>query len=198
LGSAAPVIETGSTILGVRMDRIDHIRLMADYNAWMNRKLCEAAAKLTPGEVAADRGAFFKSLLGTLNHLFVADTIWLKRFAGAFAESAALQPVQDLAAPTSLDQVPCADLPQLVARRRELDAIIDAWCASLRNDDLDRVLSYVNMLGVVGKRPLYGILIHLFNHQTHHRGQATTLLSQAGIDVGVTDLVTLIPNLADA
>ena len=81
----------------------------------------------------------------------------------------------------------------LSEERKKLDAIIIAWAAELSPADLDHVLDYRNMKGVP-QRKLYGSLVlNLFNHQTHHRGQATTLLSQAGLDVGVTDLLALIP-----
>jgi uncharacterized damage-inducible protein DinB len=75
-----------------------------------------------------------------------------------------------------------------------LDAVIKRWAASLTDDDLNHVLLYSNAKGVVAKRRFSSLVMHMFNHQTHHRGQATTLLSQAGQDVGLTDLLMLIPN----
>lgn len=67
------------------------------------------------------------------------------------------------------------------------------WVAALTDDELSTTLSYHNTKGVASKRRYSSLVVHFFNHQTHHRGQTTTLLSQAGVDVGVTDLLALIP-----
>lgn len=168
--------------------------MMAAYNAWMNAKLYEAAAKLPAGELARDRGAFFGSILGTLNHLVVADTIWLKRFAAHPVRPAALEPIRALPQPAALDEIQFTDLAALKARRDVIDAAISGWAAALTAADLAYVLHYANTKGVKSQKRLSSLVTHFFNHQTHHRGQATTLLFQAGQDVGVTDLLALIPN----
>ena len=124
----------------------------------------------------------------------VADTIWLQRFATLPAQHAALDPVRALPAPERLDDMPFPEFEALTAHRRWLDAIIERWIATLDDDDLRHVLRYANTRGDGYARELASLLLHLFNHQTHHRGQATTLLSQAGVDVGVTDLVAMIPD----
>jgi uncharacterized damage-inducible protein DinB len=179
-----------------RLNRSDHIRLMANYNEWMNARLYEAAMGLTEAELAVDRKAFFGSILGTLNHLAVGDTIWLQRFAGHPANYPALHPISRLPAPINLDQQLFADIASLARHRQLLDRAILDWARSIVDGDLDHVLSYTNTRGVAARRNFFSLVMHFFNHQTHHRGQATTLLSQAGVDVGVTDLLTLIPNPA--
>lgn len=173
-----------------------HLRLLATYNAWMNARVYDAAARLTMQELAADRGAFFGSILGTLNHLVVADTIWLKRFATHPAQHTALEPLRQTAMPTALNQILFAELPALRAHRDRLDATITEWIVGLTDADLQHVLHYANTRGVPAKRHFGTLLIHFFNHQTHHRGQVSTLLMQAGEDVGVTDLLALIPEAA--
>ena len=176
------------------MTTCSHAVLMASYNEWMNAKVYEAAAKLPPQELAADRRAFFGSIIGTLNHIAVADTSWLKRFAKHPSHHAALDPVRRLPAPVSLDQILFADLAALLERRKLLDAAIKAWAAALTEQDLQHGLHYANMKGIVAQKRMSSLIVHFFNHQTHHRGQATALLHQAGQDVGVTDLLALIPN----
>lgn len=166
---------------------------MAEYNAWMNAKLYEAAAGLSAEEIARERGAFFGSILGTLNHLVVADTIWLKRFAEHPARHAALEPLRHAPMPQRLDEWPFADFAALRAHRQRMDATIRDWAAALSEDDLSAPLRYANTRGEPFVRDTFALLMHFFNHQTHHRGQITTLLSQAGQDVGVTDLLALIP-----
>jgi uncharacterized damage-inducible protein DinB len=178
------------------MDRRAHVRQMADYNQWMNARLYAAAAMLDEAAVQADRGAFFGSLFGTLNHLVVADTLWLKRFATHPTGFMALAPLQHEPTPTALDQRRCDDLPALGAHRAWLDGLICDWAATLTDGDLDTDLAYRNSKGVPATRNFFALLMHFFNHQTHHRGQATTLLSQAGVDMGPTDLLLRIPDVS--
>ena len=170
--------------------------LLASYNQWMNRRLYDAAATLPDDALAEDRGAFFGSVIGTLNHLVVADTIWLKRFASAADASSVLAALDDTPMPTALDAVPYPALPALRARREWLDALILRWVDTLTPAQVASRLTYTNTKGAMFTRSVEGLLTHLFNHQTHHRGQATTLLSQAGVDVGVTDLLALLPDEA--
>ncbi|AVE04010.1 damage-inducible protein DinB [Pseudomonas palleroniana] len=174
------------------MNRIEHVALMASYNQWMNQKVYAAAGQLPDAALSADRQAFFGSILGTLNHLALGDTVWLKRFAQHPAGFAALAPLSSIATPTDLKQLAFADIRELSVRRAWLDQLIIDWVNTLREPDLDHRLQYSNMRGVGASKPFFGLLVHFFNHQTHHRGQATTLLSQAGVDVGVTDLLALI------
>ena len=174
--------------------RVAHLRLMARYNAWMNERLYAAAAKLPADEIAANRGAFFGSILGTLNHVMVGDTIWLKRFAEHPAAWPALDPVRALPMPASLDAVLHGEFAPLEAARKRLDATIEAWAATVEEPQLDALLAYRTTKGVPCRRRFFSLAMHFFNHQAHHRGQATTLLSQAGVDPGVTDLLVLIPD----
>lgn len=173
---------------------LSHIRRLASYNRWMNAKVYDAAAKLPAQELARDRAAFFGSIMGTLNHLVVADTIWLKRFASHPAKHPALEPLRAAAMPSALDQILFADLSALRIHREQLDAAIIRWTTELSDADLAHVLHYSNMKGVPARKRFGALLTHFFNHQTHHRGQAGTLLFQAGQDVGVTDLLALIPD----
>ncbi|MCE1236714.1 MAG: DinB family protein [Hyphomicrobiales bacterium] len=176
------------------MDRADQLRLMADYNAWMNARLYDAAATLPAEAVAADRGAFFGSLLGTLEHLVVGDTIWLKRFA-EHRSGGPLTPVRELPQPQSLGEIQFGALGPLRERRELLDRLIGRWTTSLDETDLDAPLTYRSTRGETFTKPFGLLCVHLFNHQTHHRGQATTLLSQAGVDVGTTDFLAFIPSI---
>ena len=168
--------------------------LLAEYNEAMNAKLYAAAGQLTAEQFNEDRGAFFGSLSGTLNHIMAADTIWLRRFVAHTAGFRTLQPLLDLPAPTGLTATFSNDLAALSAQRSKLDAIIRQWVEELTDSDLQQVLHYKSMKGVPSQKRFASVVLHFFNHQTHHRGQASTLLSQAGIDIGVTDLLAWIPN----
>jgi uncharacterized damage-inducible protein DinB len=175
------------------LSRTSHIRLMASYNAVMNAAVYDAARTLPADVLVADRKAFFGSILGTLNHLVNADIIWLKRFAAHPAGFAQLAAVAALPSPASLAAIGSSDIEELWQRRRWLDGVISAWAAVITEDDLGHTLHYVNSRGAADK-DFFSLLMHFFNHQTHHRGQASTQLSQEGVDIGVTDLLMLIPD----
>ncbi|PJE44855.1 MAG: damage-inducible protein DinB [Pseudomonas sp.] len=177
------------------MSQLAHFQLMARYNAWMNDKLYAAAGQLSPQALSEDRGAFFPSILATLNHIAVADIIWLKRFAEHPACAELREVISDLQRPAALDQLLFNTFAPLHALRGRLDRHISNWVAALTEQDLEHVLAYGNMKGVPAQRPYASLMLHFFNHQTHHRGQASTLLHQAGQDIGVTDLLALIADI---
>lgn len=179
------------------MNRISHVRLMAAYNAAMNASVYDAARKLPAVLLNSDKKAFFGSILGTLNHLVNADIIWLKRFAGHPAGYPQLEAVRALPDPVGLGAIGSGDIDSLWERRGRLDQRIVAWTAAVTEADLDHILHYENLRGAFD-RNFFSLLMHFFNHQTHHRGQASTLLSQEGIDIGVTDLLYWIPQAEDA
>ncbi len=144
-----------------------HFEMMAAYNAWANRRLMAAAEGLPEADYRADLGAFFGSLHGTLNHLIVADRIWLARFRG--------EPPPDL----RLDQILHDERAGLAAARQALDAGIVAFVAGLTETRLEAEFAYrpLTRPGEVRQR-LAPALAHFFNHQTHHRGQAHALLTR--------------------
>ncbi|KFC76534.1 DinB family protein [Massilia sp. LC238] len=171
----------------------DDMVLVASYNAAMNGRLYAAAASLPNDVLLADRGAFFGSIMGTLNHIVAGDTIWLRRFMVHPSAFTSLQAMADIPAPTGLAYRYSDDLPVLLQHRVRLDAIVTAFAAKVSDRDLAQPLSYRNARG--DNRKHFGsLLLHFFNHQTHHRGQASTLLSQSGVDIGVTDLLEWLPD----
>jgi uncharacterized damage-inducible protein DinB len=171
-----------------------HVRLMAEYNQWMNEKLYAAAATLSPAQLNENRGAFFGSIMATLNHIAVADIFWLKRFSTLLANHQALDFIKSLEQPPALNTILYDDLDELKALRDRLDETFCRLAAVMSDSELAQTLEYKNIQGVVSTKKLFSLLMHVFNHQTHHRGQLTTLFSQLGIDVGVTDLAVIIPN----
>ena len=150
---------------------------MAQYNAWMNQRLYALCAGLPDAERRRDRGAFFKSIHGTLNHIVYADLAFLSRFTG------------DPPQVPELDVDLYADFAALHAARLSLDQRLCDWTGTLQDDWLELPLTYTSK--VDGRRrtvPRWVLVAHVFNHQTLHRGQVTTLLSQMGHDMGSTDL----------
>lgn len=167
---------------------------MADYNQWMNANIYVAAAKLKSVELTRERGAFFGSIFGTLNHILVGDTIWLKRFGEHSSALGSLDPIRNLNLPASLDVTLYPKFDDLREARVRMDEIIINFSLELTDSILETTLDYKNTKGVRFKKPMGALIQHFFNHQTHHRGQVSTLLSQSGTDIGVTDLLARIPN----
>jgi uncharacterized damage-inducible protein DinB len=165
----------------------EYARVMARYNRWMNDKLYAVAGELTDAERKEDRRAFFGSIHRTLNHLLLADRVWLGRFTGAALEEGELGP----GGIRALDQELYGDFAELRRERAKTDDEIDAFVATLTDDKLAGALRYLRH-GVANEMPLWHAVAHLFNHQTHHRGQVTTLLMQSGHDPGSTDLVAML------
>jgi len=167
---------------------------MAPYNAWMNTKIYDTAERLTAEELARDRNAFFGSILGTLNHLVASDLIWFGRLAGHPPFAGRID-LTGLPRPTSVRFIVSEELSQLRPIRERIDRLTVGFIDSLTEADVSGVLDYRRTDGTPYRKLLSSVLSHIFNHQTHHRGQVTTLFTQAGVDVGVTDLVALIPDI---
>jgi uncharacterized damage-inducible protein DinB len=151
--------------------------LMAEYNRWMNDKVYAACATLTDEARKRDRGAFFKSIHATLNHLLNGDGIWLGRFNGKSYPS--LPPGQDLH----------DDFDRLRAARAAMDEEILAWARSVTPETLAGPMTWTaKVYNFTQTHPRWVQVAQMFNHQTHHRGQVHAMLTAAGIDVGATDL----------
>jgi uncharacterized damage-inducible protein DinB len=149
----------------------------ARYNRWQNQTIYAACTKLTDETRKRNMGAFFKSIHATLNHLLVGDRLWLSRFDG------------EPSGVTSLDQLLYDDFDELTKQRGFTDDRADRYVASLTRERIEGILSFRRTSdGVEMSLPLEICLMQFFNHQTHHRGQITTLLMQCGVDPGITDL----------
>ena len=155
-----------------------HFAMMAGYNAWCNERIYDVAAQLSDADYRADRGAFFKSVHGTLNHLLVTDRIWLKRFSGTGE------------APNRLDAILFEDLAGLRAAREREDERIVGYIDGLSDADLAGRIRYKTITNPAEiEQPLAPALVHFFNHQTHHRGQVHCLLTGFGLEAPSLDLI---------
>jgi len=162
---------------------LDHYRNLAAYNAWANRVVYAEAASLSPQAYRENRGAYFGSLHGTLNHLLVADRIWMSRFTGSGD------------APTRLDAILHEDVDSLRQARVAEDQRIIDWLGSLDEARLGQEVTYSPITHPTPVRhPLSMGLAHFFNHQTHHRGQCHTILTSMGRPSLSLDLVFFMRN----
>ena len=155
----------------------EYCQLMARYNRWMNERLYALLSEVSDEERKRDRGAFFGSIHGTLNHLLWGDRMWLGRF------------IDDPCNHRAFGADMYAEFTELAREREITDRKMLDWAAGIGAEWLDGTLSYVSK--VDGRRREMSrsvAVLQLFNHGTHHRGQLTTLIKQAGFDPGITDI----------
>ena len=157
-------------------DLIRHFRRLARYNRLANERLYAACARLSEAERTQTRPAFFGSIHGTLNHILLGDRIWLARFEGESVPS------------TGLDAILYEDFDELCAARAAEDARLEAFAAGLTLEVLQGSIRYVNNAGLAFDDPMDMLVSHLFNHQTHHRGQVHDMLSQTEVPPPSLDL----------
>jgi len=150
------------------MTLLAHYQMFGRYNAWANARLYDAAARLDGEQYRADRGAFFKSVHGTLNHLLATDRIWMQRFTGTGTGTA----------PDRLDAILFETLDELRLAREAEDRRIVDFVDALDDARIAGSIRYRRVsTPEVFEQPLAPALAHWFNHQTHHRGQLHALLT---------------------
>ena len=160
-----------------------YARTMARYNAWQNGQIVAALDGQDDDVWRADRGAFFGSILGTLNHLLFGDTLWMSRFDPG-VEAPSIEPARH--------KEMCANGADWQAGRVDMDAVIMRWADQLKDSALKGDLSWYS--GAMEKhftQPLDRCVAQFFNHQTHHRGQVHAMLTSAGLNAPVSDLIFL-------
>ncbi len=146
-----------------------HFEMLARYNQWANSRLYTMAARLPDEGYRKNVGAYFGSLHRTLNHLLTADRIWMRRLTGTGDH------------PHELNAILFDDLPSLRTARQAEDVRIMAYVEGLGETDFQSQRDYQTLNGSPQRQPLGEILAHLFNHQTHHRGQAHAILTVLGV-----------------
>lgn len=163
----------------------NYYELMAEYNKWMDGKIYAVCAEIPDEERKKDMGAFFKSIHGTLNHIYFGDIAWLERLR------------DNKFTPRKLGVDLFDDYSELRAAQEKMDDEILDWSRTINEDFLKTPYNYVNNVDLKLKiLPTWVLVTHMFNHQTHHRGQLTTLMKQLGYDPGITDIPWL-PSLQD-
>jgi uncharacterized damage-inducible protein DinB len=146
-----------------------HFAMMAKYNAWANARVYRVAAAMPDDLYRKEIAAYFKSLHGTLNHLLIADSIWMRRLTGVGGH------------PDTLNAIMFDDLASLHSARVDMDGRIIQLTRSLSDLDIEEMFEYRMLSGTVQRQRRGDSLSHLFNHQTHHRGQAHAILTFLGV-----------------
>lgn len=157
---------------------MDHLPLMARFNAWANERICGSAERLSDDVYRKDQGAFFGSIHRTLNHLLVVDRLWTGRIEGVDRGV------------TGLDQVLFDDFEELRRARLAEDQHLIALVDGLTGREADDMVTYSRIRGDGAQKTRCShILITLFNHQTHHRGQVHCMLTQSGVTPPPLDII---------
>lgn len=157
----------------------EYCRMMARYNRWQNTGLRKITETMDIEALDRDGGAFFGSIRATLNHLLWADRVWMHRIAGHPGPGGTIERSASFA----------ASIEDWTTRRFRLDGRIVVWADALRAVDLaGRITFGSGALGGRVTRPIQPLIMHLFNHQTHHRGQVHAMLTAQGITPPPTDL----------
>ncbi len=149
-----------------------HPNTLAEFNAWANRRLHAACATLTPAQIEMDRDAFFKSILGTLNHILLVDILYRDRLEGVRSPFKAL------------DEILHDDIQGLSAHQREEDARWIALTKDVGTDTLDETIGFWTLLDKPDRWevPKHIYFTNLSQHQSHHRGHVHNMLSQSGME----------------
>lgn len=165
---------------------MQHFPLMARFNEWANARLYDCVARLPESDYRRDAGVFFGSIHATLNHLLLVDRLWCARIAGAEHGF------------KSLSQILYDDFESLRAARVAEDAKIVAQVDGLAPADLTRPVPYRRMIGSGLEEARIGhILATLFNHQTHHRGHVTAVVSQCGVEPPALDVIFFLDEIGE-
>lgn len=157
-----------------------YVRTMARYNSWQNAQLMPVLQSMPSADLKENRGAFFGSIMATVNHLLWGDTMWMSRF-----DPSVDQPTVGVAKSVNFHR----SIGSWSADRSRMDGKIQFWADGLRSVDLQGDLTWYS--GSVGREisaPLAETVVHFFNHQTHHRGQVHAMLTAAGQKAPVSDL----------
>lgn len=184
--------DCGDISLEEKMDLVSSFQVSALYNQRMNGKLIDVCGSLCVNDLNKPTGAFFPTVLDHWNHLLFADLIMLQRLVDNGFIALDTKTQNRLPVSTSINDKFVSNLDDLSSLRAIIDAIYIRFTQSLTDEMLTQTVCYQTTEGQQLERSLAEFCMHVFNHQTHHRGQITCLLSQYGLDYGSTDLPVVI------
>jgi uncharacterized damage-inducible protein DinB len=155
----------------------NYFELMAQYNQWMDSKIYEVCLGIPDDMRKKDMGAFFKSIHSTLNHIYYGDLAWLERLR------------DNTFTPRQIGEDIFEDFIELKEAQAKMDSDILDWVNSLTPEKLNQTFDYLSNVNNFSRTlPIWVLTTHMLNHQTHHRGQVTTLMKQLGYEPGITDI----------
>ena len=168
---------------------------MSRYNQRINTQLLTVCGELSNEALQKETNAFFSNIIAYWNHILFGDLILLRRLAQNEVAQLTLTNFSSFPEPKSPQDIYCTHLLEISELRKRLDELINYYCDNLTDEACERFITYTTTEGENITKVVADVTQHMFNHQTHHRGQVTTLLSQSNIDIGITDLVFIQPNV---
>lgn len=166
------------------------VLLLAQYNEQVNRQMNSQVSELEPVQWKQALGGYYPSIESLCNHIYIADFIWLKRFAGLRDLSYSQDPL--FQGDLTLSDTAFTSRTEYLERRPVLDSLISSFAGELSDRDLSSDLVYRNSRGQEFTKGFSGLVLHMFNHQTHHRGMISLYLDQLGIQNDFSNLFHLV------
>jgi len=180
------------------MNLASNFKMLSIYNMRMNAQLLECCRDLSAEKLAEDTKTFFPSIISYWNHLMFGDLIMMTRLGVNEIGSLSATDLEHFPKPASTKDIYFSNFSDLERVRREIDKLILEWCSTLTDKDCERVLTYRTTEGHQISKRASDVIQHMFNHETHHRGQLTCILSLYGVDYGFTDLPMIVPEGSQA
>ncbi|MCW8834493.1 MAG: DinB family protein [Colwellia sp.] len=174
------------------MSLVSNFQMMAEYNHRINEQLITCCQSLPTSDLVKETHSFFPSVISYWNHILFGDMILLQRLAANNISSLSLADFSNLPTPKSPSDIYHQDFDAIVVLRRKVDSLITQYCHDLSEADCEHYISYQTTEGENITKKVADVTQHLFNHQTHHRGQLTCILSQLGVDYGCMDLPVIV------
>jgi uncharacterized damage-inducible protein DinB len=157
-------------------------QLLSKYNAQTNAEMMGVLEKLSAEQITKDVHSFYGSILGLLNHILVSDVFGIKRFFKQFPELEQIRPKLPTFRMEGWKDIIWPSLAALKPIRTAVDEALKQACELLTEKQYASVLTYKNWDGKTMQKPSWLVLLHMFNHQTHNRGQIALILDQMGVD----------------
>lgn len=176
-----------------KLSLVKNFQRMSAYNQRINEQLMSSCTSLSNVELNQESHSFFSSIISYWNHILFGDLIMLKRLASNNISKITLDDFIGLPTPKSPKDIYYSEFTELVTLRRKVDVLINTYCDNLTDEACEKLVNYTSTEGKVITKVVADITQHLFNHQTHHRGQLTCVLSQLGVDYGCMDLPMIVP-----
>jgi uncharacterized damage-inducible protein DinB len=164
----------------------------------MNAQLLACCRNLPDDKLAEDTKTFFPSIISYWNHLMFGDLIMMNRLASNEIGSLTVADLAIFPKPVSTQDTYFDNLSDIGNARHNIDTLIFEWCSTLTAKDCEQILTYRTTEGHKLSRRASDIIQHMFNHETHHRGQLTCILSLNNVDYGCTDLPVIVPEGSQA
>lgn len=168
---------------------MDELAELARYNSLTNVELGQLLSSLTEEQLTRTIGGFFKSITRTVNHILLADIVWLRRITRGVSDVAALESELPKVDKFDFDAVPWPHVDRYLPVRETVDALLERLVAMIPDAKRSELFSYVRANGKQYESLIGHVLLHVFNHQTHHRGQIALMRDELGVENDYSNLI---------